>query len=137
MFSRLRYDTCAAKAEVRDNVSIFSHAVDVNRFIHSEPCYHQRGLVAGNTTSTVGEQPNPDNVHTAWGEMVAVENDLRGQTRTASSCPSFKYLPQTGKISNKSEFRPPQPDISTDKKSNLSQCQILDYSNLSEAYKSM
>jgi hypothetical protein len=135
MFSRLRYDSCASKAEVRDNVSIFSHTVDVNRFIHSSPCYHERGLLAGNTTSTVGQQPKPDNVSNAWAEMVAVENDLRGQTRVASSCPTFSYLPKKGKISNKTEFKPAQADIDTSNKSNLSQCQMVDYRNLVDAYK--
>jgi hypothetical protein len=135
MFSILRYDSCAAKAEVRDNVSIFSHTVDVNRFIHSSPCYHERGLLAGNTTSTVGEQPKPDNVNNAWADMVALENDLRGQTRTASSCPSFSHRPNIDKITNKTEFKPSQPDIDIGNKSDLSQCQMVDYSNLVDAYK--
>lgn len=118
MFNRLRYDTCATKTDLKDNVSIFSHMVDVNRFVHSDPCYHDKGLVAGNTTSTVGDQPATNNVHKAWGEMVALENDLRGQTRHNSRCPKSNYLP------NK------KPDMRTVEKSNLQTCQMIDYRNM-------
>eukprot|EP00873_Tetraselmis_striata_P043811 jgi/Tetstr1/464075/TSEL_008880.t1 len=130
MFNRLRYDTCATKTELRDNVSIFSHTVDINRFTHSDPCQHDRGVVAGNTTSTVGAQPVPDAVHTAWGEMIAVENDLRGQTRPVSRCPGYDYIPKKGVISSKTMYRNPQPDIRTDNKSDLASCQMIDYRNM-------
>lgn len=135
MFNRLRYDTCATKAELRDNVSIFSHTVDINRFTHSDPCYNDRGVIAGNTTSTVGSQPVPETVHQAWGEMIAVENDLRGQTRPVSNCPGYDYLPKKGTISSKTMYRPRQPDIQTDRKSALGSCQMIDYRNMEEAYR--
>eukprot|EP00873_Tetraselmis_striata_P033696 jgi/Tetstr1/453960/TSEL_040879.t1 len=135
MFNRLRYDSCATKAEIRDNVSIFSHTVDINRFTHTDPCAHDRGLVAGNTTSTVGPQPQPDAVHQAWGDMIALENDLRGQTRTATRCPSYDYIPKKGVVSSPSMYRPPQPDIGTASKDTLPACQMIDYRNVErEAY---
>ena len=129
MFNRLRYDTCATKTELRDNVSIFSHAVDVNRFVHSDPCYHDKGVIAGNTTSTIGDQPAAGTVHKAWGEMVALENDLRGQTRPTSRCPERDYLPKKGVISNNPLHGPKQPDIRTDRKRDLQACQMIDYRN--------
>lgn len=133
MFNRLKYDTCAAKTELRDNVSIFRHALDVDRFVHSSPCYHERGLVSGNTTATVGQQPTPDGVGRARGEMVALENDLRGQTRADTRCPGFDYLPKRGLVTSSTMFRPQQEDIRTDDKDVLGACQVIDYSNLRPA----
>nr|WRJ69775.1 hypothetical protein TetV2_00326 [Oceanusvirus sp.] len=135
MFSRLRYDTCASKAEFRDNVSIFSHTVDVDRFVHSEPCAHKVGLGQTNAASTVGPQPLPGNIHQAWGQMIAVENDLRGQTRHTSRCPSYKYIPKGDVIQNKNLFREEAPPLQTDGKEHLGECQMLDYTNLETAYK--
>ena len=125
MFNRLRYDTCATKAELKDNVSIFSHAVDVNRFVHSDPCYHEKGIIAGNTTSSIGEQPVKGTVHKAWADMVALENDLRGQTRPSSRCPKMDYLPKKGVVSG-------QTPLSTERKRDLKTCQIIDYRNMDE-----
>jgi hypothetical protein len=129
MFNRLRYDACATKTELSDNVSIFSHTVDINRFAHTAPCFHEKGVIAGNTTSTVGSQPMPDVIHKAWGEMIALENDLRGQTRTATKCPAYDYTPKQGVISSQAMYKPPQPDIAIDKKQDLASCQFIDYSN--------
>jgi len=106
--------------------------VDVSRFVHSDPCYHDKGLVSGNTASTVGEQPARDSVHRAWGQMVALENDLRGQTRPASRCPKLDYLPKKGVVSSETVYRPRQPDIRTDSKADLPSCQLIDYRNLDE-----
>lgn len=121
MFNRLRYDSCATNTEFRDNVSIFSHTLDINRFSRSDPCQHDRGIPGGNTTSTVGGQPLPGSVPQAWGDMIALENDLRGQTRPNSRCPALDYLPKK-----------PSAD-----KTHLPSCQMVDHSNLEDAFQKM
>lgn len=123
MFNRLRYDTCATKSELMDNVSIFSHTLDVNRFVHNAPCMHDGGFTSGNTTSTVGAQPTTNDVSSAWGKMVELENDLRGQTRPASRCPAFDYSPKKGLISNAPLYGPKVPDIKLDSFSHLPSCE--------------
>ncbi len=129
-----RDDSCATKAEFRDNVSIFSHTVDVDRFVHSEPCAHRKGLAQTHSVSTVGPQPLPGNVHKAWGDMIALENDLRGQTRHASRCPAYMYAP--GAKETKNQFREAPPPVRTDAMEHLGQCQMIDYANLEAAYES-
>lgn len=134
MFNRLKYDTCATKSDVRDNVSIFSHTVDVNRFVRADPMYAERGVLSGNTTSTVGNQPTPGKVHEAWEKMVALENDLRGQTKTSSKCAAMKYIPEKGIARDKSG-RSTGGDVATAPRANLATFEFVDYANLEEAYK--
>ncbi|AUF82339.1 hypothetical protein TetV_247 [Tetraselmis virus 1] len=135
MFNRLKYDKCAAKSDLRDNVSIFSHTVDVNRFARDDTCRNVVGLTPTNGASTIGPYPNTHNHYKAWGDMVNLENDLRGQTREDSLCPSYKYIPNANVISNKTKYKKEQKPIDTTQKSNLPDCQMIDYDNLRNAYK--
>lgn len=90
MFNRLKYDPCAAKTVLSDNISIFDHTMDVSRHLHGSPCMTQ-GLTGGNTASVSGPLPTPDNVSKSRSMMVAIENDLRGQTRDRTRCPDYEY----------------------------------------------
>lgn len=130
MFNRTKYDGCAARTAFEENVSLFSHTMDVSRFVHSAPCRHEAGLAAGNRVSTIGPQPTPSTTQEAWGDMVALENDLRGQTRPVTRCPEYDYRPQQGVITAREIYKPVvHPDIRTDALKDLPSCQMIDFSN--------
>ena len=92
MFNNTKYDGYTVQSEFANNVCIFSHAMDINRHVHASPCMVQHGSQGGNVVSTAGEQPLPGNTSRAWGGLIAVENDLRGATRTLSRCQKNKPL---------------------------------------------
>ena len=95
MLNNSKYDGCTVRSEFANNVSIFGHSMDIHRHVHAAPCMIQHGSQGGNVVSTAGEQPLPNNTSRAWGGLIAVENDLRGATRTLTRCqknqpPKFK-----------------------------------------------
>ena len=99
MFSRQKDDRCSAIAEFTDNVSIFAHTLDPNRFVRENPCAPKHGTVGGNVTATVGQHPSgaiTEGDHgQAWAKQVDVESELKSLTRPTSKCPSHKFLGQT------------------------------------------
>lgn len=130
MFSRNKNDNCTAKTSLSDNVSIFSHAMDVRRYVHDETCRADRGVVGANDVSTITPYPKPDEgqVQAARGAMITLENDLRGATRPLTACPLYGFQPQAGVTSSKELYKPVQhPVIRTDAMSDLRACGIVDY----------
>jgi hypothetical protein len=130
MFNRLKSDGCSTQTALSDNVSIFSHAMDVHRFVHGESCRGEQGVVGANDVSTITAYPRPDGgeVQTARGAMVTLENDLRGATRPLTSCPLYGYQPQAGVISSTELYKPvTHPVIRTDRMSDLPSCRLIDY----------
>lgn len=128
MFNRLKYDTCSTRTDFSDNVSIFDHAMDVSRFVHCSPCRHEKGLIAGNTASTLTPFPNAVNVSEVHGSMIALENDLRGQTRSVTRCPAYDYVPTPGRIVAKELYKPVvHADIDTNRVNHHTGCQMIGY----------
>jgi hypothetical protein len=128
MFNRLKYDTCTTRTDFSDNVSIFDHAMDVSRFVHCSPCRHEKGLIAGNTVSTIAAFPNARNVNAVHGDMIALENDLRGQTRSVTRCPAYDYSPQAGRITARELYKPvTHADIDTAHVNHHGACQMIGY----------
>jgi hypothetical protein len=59
---------------------------------------------------------------------VAVENDLRGQTRSVTRCPAYDYIPEKGKSTSRELYKPVvHPVIITDSMNHLEGCQMLGY----------
>lgn len=79
-FSRLRYDTCSYRNDVAQSVGELQWIMDPLRFQNCNPCRINFGIVGGNDVSIVK------------GNMVDLESDLFGQTRTQSKCPTLKYI---------------------------------------------
>lgn len=77
-FNRLRYDGCAYKNDLAQEVGTFSYMVDDCRYVHKNPRAISFGIVGGNDVSIVKN-------------MVDLESDLKGQTRLASRCPTLFY----------------------------------------------
>ena len=81
--NRLIYDTCAYSKKLNESVGPLSYVLNPMKYENCQKCRHELGLVGGTAVSHIK------------GNMVDLENDLRGQTRSATLCPSGKYKPQT------------------------------------------
>ena len=79
--NRLRYDTCAYKKELDQSTGPLSYTLNPMKYENCNQCRMELGVVGGNAVSQI------------TGNMVDLENDLRGQTRPASNCPSKHYQP--------------------------------------------
>lgn len=79
--NRLAYDTCAYKTSLKQSTGQLSHIIEPNRFYHCNQCRNELGLIGGNNVSQIR------------GNLVDLENDLRGTTRNASLCPKKHYQP--------------------------------------------
>lgn len=116
--NRLIYDTCAYEKEIMEsNYDQLSYILDPNKYYRCEPCRMELGIVGGNDVSIVK------------GNMVDLENDLRGQTRFNTKCPDKKNSWMTkkdGVIKIPKQFCKKPVNIDT-KKLHLPPCQIIRY----------
>ena len=79
--NRLSYDTCAYKKELDQSTSPLSYNLNPIKFENCSKCRMELGVVGGTAVSHIK------------GNLVDLENDLRGQTRQASLCPAQHYHP--------------------------------------------
>ena len=79
--NRLIYDTCAYKKTLDQSVGPLSYVLNPIKYENCNKCRMELGLVGGTAVSQIK------------GNLVDLENDLRGTTRSASSCPSKHYIP--------------------------------------------
>lgn len=80
-FNRLMYDTCAYRKELDQSTGSLSYTLNPLKFENCNKCRMELGIVGGTAVSHI------------QGNLVDLENDLRGQTRSASNCPSKHYQP--------------------------------------------
>lgn len=80
-YNRLIYDTCAYKKELDQSTGPLSYTLNPIKFENCNKCRMELGIVGGTAVSHI------------QGNIVDLENDLRGQTRPASNCPSKHYTP--------------------------------------------
>jgi len=115
-FTRTAYDSCAYQTALNQSVAPISYQLDVSRFEACNKCRNELGLLGGTAVSHVN------------GNLVDLENDLRGQNRPATRCAQYKYLPPTGNVIQGKEYiKPvdhPQVDISM---RHLQPCQMFQY----------
>ena len=79
--NRLIYDTCAYTKKIDESVSPLQYILNPMKYENCNKCRHELGLVSGPAVSHI------------QGNLVDLENDLRGATREYSLCPSKKYTP--------------------------------------------
>ena len=79
--NRLSYDTCAYKTELQQSTGPLSYNMNPIKFENCSKCRMELGIVGGTAVSHIK------------GNLVDLENDLRGQTRQASLCPMQHYQP--------------------------------------------
>lgn len=82
-YNRLSYDQCAYQTQINESVGPLEYHLNPMKFENCNKCRHEFGLLGGTNVSHIK------------GNIVDLENDLRGQTRPTSKCPSKKYAPST------------------------------------------
>ena len=68
-FNRLAYDSCEYQQKLEQNVSNIDFILDPIKYEHDQKCRNEFGLLGGTNVSHVK------------GNLVDLENDLRGQNR--------------------------------------------------------
>jgi hypothetical protein len=79
--NRSTYDSCAYNQSLNQSVAPLSYIMDPIRYNHTNKCRMELGIVGGTAVSHVA------------GNLVDLENDLRGQNRPLTQCPSYEYTP--------------------------------------------
>ena len=79
--NRLMYDTCAYKKELDQSVGPLSYILNPIKYENCNKCRMELGVIGGTAVSQIK------------GNLVDLENDLRGITTSASLCPEKKYIP--------------------------------------------
>lgn len=114
--NRLSYDNCSYKQSLKQSVAPINYALDPIKYEHSSKCRMQLGVVGGTNVS---------HIH---GNLVDLENNLRGQTYPVTNCSQYKYAPPKGNTIQGKEYIKPitHPKIDTRLK-HLDSCQMFDY----------
>ena len=84
--NRLSYDTCAYKVDINQSCGPLSYLLNPMAYENCNKCRHEFGLLGGQDVSNIK------------GNIVDLENDLRGQTRLTTKCPAKKYAPTQGNV---------------------------------------
>ena len=79
--NRTRYDPCEYKQAVTQSTNPLAYMLYPAKFESASKCRNQLGLVGGNEVSNVR------------GNLVDLESDLMGITRTAGRCDAVLYRP--------------------------------------------
>jgi hypothetical protein len=116
--NRLTYDQCAYMKKLGESVAPINYMLDPVRYENCNQCRIGVGIVGGTAVSHV------------MGNMVDLENDLRGANRPNTHCPTYKYHPQqpgTCYVQGREYIKPvchPRVDTSP---VHLKQCQLQDW----------
>ena len=118
-FSRNMYDSCAYGQELSSQTSALSWQLDPIKFENCSKCRMQLGIVGGTAVSHVS------------GNLVDLENDLRGANRPNTHCARYKFLPNGQrwvKGNNGGGLMPSKtfPRVATDLV-HLNPCQMFDF----------
>lgn len=117
--NRLMYDTCEYKQRLQESVSSIDFLLDPVKYEHNNRCRMELGLVGGTNVSHVK------------GNLVDLENDLRGQNRPATNCAEYKFIPSDEEYVQGKEYIKPvnHPKVDTTMQ-HLPTCQMIDYKSI-------
>jgi hypothetical protein len=118
--NRLIYDTCAYKTDITQSTNQLSYILDPSKYYRCSPCRMELGIVGGNDVSQIK------------GNLVDMENDLRGQTRYNTRCPDNENSWVTKKnntIQIPGEFCKKNMSIDVEKY-HLPPCQMIRYDSV-------
>ena len=116
-FNRLQYDNCTYRQDLRQSVGTLSYVLDSSKYENCNKCRNELGLVGGTNVSHIK------------GNLVDLENDLRGQTRPATRCPDLKFKPGDGKQIEPVSSCKSNPAINTEMQ-HLPSCQMIHYKSV-------
>lgn len=117
--NRLSYDECSYKQSLFQSVAPVNYTLDPIMFEHNNKCRMELGLVGGTNVSHIK------------GNLIDLENNLRGQTRPATRCSQYKYTPNESSVLESKEYIKPvqHPKIDLSKQ-HLNSCQMFPYPNV-------
>ena len=117
--NRMIYDDCAYVSSLNQSVSPLNYVMDPIRYEHCGKCRMELGIVGGTAVSHVS------------GNLVDLENNLRGQDRPNTHCPRYKYMPSPTNVIQGKEYIKPvvHPAIDTSMQ-HLKPCQMIDYGHV-------
>lgn len=120
--TRAEYDACSYDRELKQSVAPISYVLDPIKYEHCDKCRIELGVVGGSAVSHVR------------GNLVDLENDLRGQNRPATRCPEYKFVPRDDNILQGKEYIKPvaHPEIDT-RMVHLKPCQMFSYDPVPKA----
>jgi hypothetical protein len=121
--NRTIYDPCAYKQQVQESVAPIHYIMDPIRYENCNKCRMELGIVGGTAVSHVA------------GNLVDLENDLRGANRPSTRCPSYKFQPpKEGEPLRGKEYIKPvcHPTIDTSMR-HLKPCQMISYAEVPNA----
>lgn len=114
--NRLTYDACSYDATLRQSVAPISYVLDPVRYEHCGKCRPELGIIGGTAVSHIS------------GNLVDLENNLRGQDRPNTHCPAYKWLPQQGPFVQGKEYIKPVEHRPVDTRmQHLNACQFTTY----------
>ena len=114
--NRLSYDECSYKQSLFQSVAPVNYTLDPVKFEHKDKCRMELGTVGGTNVSHIR------------GNLVDLENDLRGQRHPSTKCSMYKYKPPSDNVLKSEEYIKPvaHPDIDISMQ-HLGSCQMFDY----------
>ena len=113
--NRLMYDTCAYAKRIDESTGPLAYVLNPMKYENCQKCRHELGLVGGTAVSHIK------------GNLVDLENDLRGATRQQTLCPARKYQPSKDKnitVAGKACGKPRNIDTNM---MHLPPCQMIRY----------
>lgn len=120
--NRLSYDECSYKQALFQSVSPINYTLDPIKYERKDKCRVELGVVGGSEVSHIR------------GNLVDLENDLRGQRHPVTKCSAYKYQPSDdGFLRSKEYIKPVEhPDIDTTL-DHLNSCQMYDFATVPAA----
>lgn len=114
--NRQIYDSCAYQSDLFQSTAPLDYILDPIRYENCSKCRMELGIVGGTSVSHVA------------GNLVDLENDLRGQNRPLTKCANYKYLPPEANVLQGKEYIKPvqHPPIDLTMK-HLPPCQMINY----------
>jgi hypothetical protein len=111
--NRLMYDTSAYKLRINDSTTPLAYHLNPMKYENCKKCRSELGLLGGPAVSQIK------------GNLVDLENELRGQTRLNSQCPKTRYHP-SNKLYTKQTDLNQATEIDTELL-HLPSCQMIRY----------
>ena len=111
--NRLIYDTCAYKKSLDQSTTPLAYHLNPMKYENCQKCRSELGILGGPAVSQIK------------GNLVDLENELRGQTRLNSQCPTKRYHPDNKLYTKETDLNKAE-EINTDLL-HLPSCQMIRY----------
>ena len=110
--------------DIQQSMKSVDYLLDSSKFIHNNQCRIEFGIVGGNDVSQTKSN------------LVDIENDLKGITRTANNCAEYNYIHSQENILYPINYIKPVLNPSLDlNKTHLKECNFLNMQEIPKEQK--